>query len=1037
MGAMSTSAIVRVYSFLQKTAILWSCVLLIVLVGWDFAEPVCAQVDRGGLSGHVTDGSNRDLAGVRVTAEQVSTGFLRETITSANGAYSLPDLPVGVYTVTLSVDGFQRMSLTGVVLTIGQTRSLQVTLKVSGTKEHVEVSTAAEQINENSDSLGARIERKQLQDLPLNGRNWSTLTALVPGATDAGGSNQRAIRFAGRGLDDNNFTADGIDATNIVNQAQQPFVRLAIPTDTIQEFRVESMLFTAESGSTPGGQVAVSSVSGTNAFHGDLFEFFRNNVFDARNAFSLPGDQYPFRMNQFGGSVGGPVVPNKTFFFASYEGIRQSLGQPLNGTVPSESFRALVAAKSPALIPILSAYPHGGLAFGGAGPCAPTSASLPNSPEVLACEAPFVAEGLQRDREDSAMLRLDQRFGPKTTAYLRFNFDAAAQQVPLAANSGQILNDRQDVRSRPVNGVIGLLHIFSSSLVNEAKFGFNRGNVYTTSLAASGLPYSVAVSGFASLNNDQRRIGVGNSFSGIDNLAWVKGRHVVKTGVEVRRIQLNQGNSASGSISYNSLFSFETNQANSASYASVLPVNGLRKTQVYAFAQDVFRWKPNFTMNFGLRYSFYNRFHEVLGRAIPFDFATCGPQGFCSAGAEFSRPNLRDFDPRIAFAWAPGRFSRKTVLRGGFGIYHGDGQLDDQNLPINNEVQRYTLSGIPGLRFPFDPFLATVPGIVSPRDMNRLRKDMYVSQWGASIQQALAKDFVATISYVGSKGTHLLTTSYLNLLDPETGKRAFPAFGQVEYRGNDSDSSFNTLQAALQRSFSHGLLVSANYMYSHEIDDGSLGGGDADFVQNPSCLRCDRASGDFDARHIFNVNAVYELPFGSGQAHGASPGIARTLFGSWELSTIVSARTGLPVNVTLDRAGSAVPGADSKSPQRPDRVPGVPLTPSGGANPSLWINPAAFAIPAVGRYGNAGRNIVRGPGSWQADLGLSKRFQLSESLALQFRAEAFNIFNHPNFARPLADLSASSFGDIFSTVNTSPVGTGTPRQLQFMLRVHF
>ena len=1010
----------------------WSCGLLCVLIGSCLAQPLPAQVDRGGLSGNVTDGSSRSVPGVRVEAEQGSTGFRRETVASANGAYSLPNLPVGVYTVTFSGDGFQQLSFTGVVLTIGQTRSLNVSLQVSGASERVEVSTAAEQINENSDSLGARIDRKQVQELPLNGRNWSTLTALVPGAIDAGGSNQRAIRFAGRGLDDNNFTADGVDATNVVNQAQQPFVRLAIPTDTIQEFRVESMLFTAESGSTPGGQIAVSTISGTNEFHGDLFEFFRNDIFDARNVFATRN--LPFRLNQFGGSVGGPIVRGKTFFFLGYEGIRQTLGQPLNGIVPSQAFRSLASTLSPALLPILSAYPIGGTPLDTSAPCAPTRASRPNSPEVQACEAAFASQGVQRDTENSAMLRLDQRFTEKTTGYLRFNFDAAAQRLPLAANAGQILTDRQNVSSRPVNGVIGLLHIFSSSVVNEAKFGFNRGNVYTTNVAADGLAYSVAVSGFASLNNNQQKIGVGNTFSGIDSLAWVKGRHVLKTGMEVRRIQLNQGNSANGAVSFSSLYNFETNRVNSASFASELPVNGLRKTQLAAFAQDEFHWKPNLTLNLGLRYSIFNRFHEVLGRAVPFDFATCGSQGFCGKGADFGRLNLHDFDPRVAIAWAPGRFAGKTVIRSGFGIYHGDGQLDDQNLPINNEVLRYTLSNV---SFPVDNFLSTVPGIVSPRDMNRRRADMYVSQWGLSVQQSLASDFVGTLSYAGSKGTHLLTTSYLNLVDPATGKRRFPAFGQVEYRGNDSDSSFNALLASLQRSFTHGLLVSVNYMYSHEIDDGSLGGGDADFVQNPSCLRCDRASGDFDARHTFNANAVYQLPFGPGRTHLSTPGIARAILGAWELSTIVSARTGLPVNVTVDRSSSSVPGADSKSPQRPDRVSGVSLIPAAGATPSLWINPAAFALPRNGVYGDAGRNIVRGPGSWQADLGISKRFLISETLGLQFRAEAFNIFNHPNFARPLADLSASTFGQIFSTVNTGPVGTGTPRQLQFMLRLNF
>jgi hypothetical protein len=993
------------------------------------------QVDRAGLRGNVWDTSHRPIPGAYVVAEQTATGFQRDTTSSASGFYGIADLPIGVYTITFSRDGFEQVSFTEVVLAIGQTRTLSASLKVSGAQERVEVSTTGEQINENSDSLGARLERKQVQELPLNGGNWSTLTALAPGAIDAGGSNQRAIRFAGRGLDDNNFTADGIDATNIVNQAQQPFVRLAIPTDTIQEFRVESMLFTAESGSTPGGQVAVSTVSGTNQFHGDAFEFLRNDIFDARNIFDVPGQNFPFRLNQFGGSAGGHLVRDRTFFFLSYEGIRQTLGQPLNGTVPTQSFRTLAAATSPALLPILNAYPQGGAPLNTSVSCAPTAASGPTSPEVLACESKFVSQGVQRDHEDSALLRLDQRLTQKTVAYLRFSFDAAVERIPLAANGGQTLADQQDVSSRPVNGVIGVQHVLSSSLVNEAKFGFNRGNVYTTNLSLDNIAYSVAVPAFATLNNNQHKVGVGNSFSGIDDLAWVRGRHVLKFGGEVRRIQLNQGNTASGSISFPSLFALENNQVNSASFASELPINGLRKTQVYAFVQDEFRWKPNFNVNAGLRYSFYNRFHEVLNRAIPFDFATCGAQGFCGAGASFGKLNLHDIDPRLAFAWVPRVLGGKTVVRSGFGMYHGDGQLDDQNLPINNEVQRFSLSHV---SFPVDPFLTTVQGIVSPRDMNRLRKDMYVSQWGLSVQQSLPADFVGTISYVGSKGTHLLTTSYINLKDPANGLRPYPNFGQVEYRGNDSNSSFNALQASMQRSYKRGFLFSFNYMYSHEIDDGSLGGGDADFVQNPACLRCDRASGDFDARHTASGNAVYELPFGAGRAHLSQPGYVRAILGAWDLSTIVSARTGLPVNVTIDRLASSVPGGDSKSPQRPNRVPGVSLTPPGGSSPSLWINPAAFdANVAPGTYGDAGRNMARGPGSWQADLGLSKRISLGEGLGLQFRAEVFNVFNHPIFARPLSDLSASSFGQIFATANTSPVGTGTPRQMQFMLRLNF
>jgi hypothetical protein len=742
----------------------------------------------------------------------------------------------------------------------------------------------------------------------------------VPGAIDQGNGNQRSIRFAGRGLDDNNFTYDGIDATNIVNQAQQSFVRLAIPTDAIQEFRVDSMLFTAENGSTPGGQVAVVSKSGSNQFHGNVFEFLRNDIFDAREPIdNLNPSKPPFRLNQFGGALGGPIVRNRTFFYLTYEGLRQTLGQTLPGFVPSQSFRAQVAAESPELLPILNAYPVG---------------QIPISNE----QSEFVGSGRQNDQETSAMLRLDQRFSQNDTAYLRFDFDAALSDAPLAAG-GSYLNDRQQISSRPANGELEYLHIFSTSLVNEAKFGFNRGNVYTTNQSALGLPYSVAVTSFTTLSNNQYKLGVGNSFSWIDNLTWVKGQHTLKFGGEFRRIQLNQGNTANATITYTSYPAFATNHVSSATYAAELPVNGLRKTEVLAFAQDEWKFRPSLTFNLGVRYSFYNRFHEMLGRAIPFDFATCGSHGFCPAGAEFSRPNLYDVDPRISIAWAPAALENNTLLRAGFGIYHGDGQLNDQNLPITNEVKRYSLSAktIPSLSFPIDPFLANTTGVVSPRDMDRNRKDMYVTQWGLSVQQSLPHDMVSTLSYVGSKGTNLLTTSYINLIDPASGTRQYPGFGQVEWRGNINNSSFQALVAMLQRSFTNGLLISANYMWSHEIDQDAAGGGDADFPKNPACLSCERASGDFDARNTFAASAVYQLPFGRGRSFAQS-GITSAIFGNWSLSSIVTARTGLPVNVTINRSTSSVATGYTTN-QRPNRVPQVSLTPPEDRRPASGSTP--------------------------------------------------------------------------------------------------
>ena len=1003
------------------------CILgIAIMLG--FAPWSHAQVDRAGLNGTVTDSSGHVLPQTHITAVKNDTGLSRETDSSLRGTYDIPELSVGVYTVTFVHQGFKILSFENVAQVVGQTRTLNAKLQVSGGQERIEISASSEQLDENSSALGTRIEQTQVKELPLDGRNWATLTALAPGAVDTGGSNQRAVRFAGRGRDDDNFTYDGIDATNIINQAQQPYVRLAIPLDTIGEFRVNSMLATAEVGGTGGPQLAVTSPSGTNRLHGDAFQFFRNDAFDAKVPVpinTVNPAQPPFHLNQFGGAVGGPIASDKTFFFAAYEGYRQLLGQTLFGYVPSDTFRAQVAAESPLLVPILNAYPEGQILI---------------SPNV----SEFIGEGRQIVSENSGMFRIDHRFSDKTTIFVRANIDQAVSNAPLAS-SGQYLQGQQQLTSSPVNSVIELLHVFSSTLVNEFKFGFNRSTADTGNINQTAALYAFAVSGFTTLNNNKQSMGTGNSFSEIDNLTWVKGRHTLKAGAEIRRIQLNQGNSASGTVNFASQAAFAANQVSTATLTGVLPVNGLRKTQYFGYWQDEFKWLPNLTVNLGARYSFFNIFHEVLGRANPFDFAACGPQGFCGVGASFGQPNYGDFDPRVAWAWAP-RGNGHTVIRAGFGTYHEDGQLDDQNLPIANEVSSYSLSNktTSNLSYPIDPFLVDTTGIISPRAEDRRRKDTLVTQWSLSVQQALPLDFVGTAAYVGSEGAHLLTLSEVNVVDPKTGTRPYPTFGQVSWRGNISNSSYQALSVSLKRTFSRGLLLSANYQWSHEIDDGSNGSGDGDSLvaQNVACQSCERASGIWDVRHVFNVNAVYQLPFGPGKRYLSQPGIWSKVFGSWEVTSTALARTGFPVNVTIDRSSSAVPDGNNVD-QRPDLVPGVSLTPPGGARFTEWINPAAFAAPAKGTFGNAPRNVARGPGAWQMDLGLGKDLPVNERVHLQFRTEFFNVFNHPQYGLPQSGISPylngvpEVFGNIVTTVNSSPVGTGTPRQIQFALKVAF
>jgi hypothetical protein len=357
-------------------------------------------------------------------------------------------------------------------------------------------------------------------------------------------------------------------------------------------------------------------------------------------------------------------------------------------------------------------------------------------------------------------------------------------------------------------------------------------------------------------------------------------------------------------------------------------------------------------------------------------------------------------------------------VRAGGGIYHSDGQEDDQNLPDANDLQRYSLTslGIPGLAYPINPFIAGATGIVTPRDDYRKRKDFYISAWTASIEQALPGKLVAIATYLGNKGTNVLTTTYQNTINPVTGLRPYPQFGTIEFRKNDSNSTFEAAQLSLRRQFYHRWLLSANYMWSHSINDDGIGGGESDVPQNVSCRACEKASSDFDARQVFNASAVYRLPFGI------------------EFNTVAISRTGLPVNVTVDRANSALPDGNSDAGvERPNLVPGVPLyTPQG------TINLAAFAVPANGTWGNAGRNLVRGPALWQIDASLVKTFKIRERLSAQLRVEGYNLVNRSQLGQPLADISNPlNFGTITSLVNTGATGSGTPRQFQFGLKFSF
>jgi len=977
------------------------------------ARAASAQVDRTAITGTVTDPQGNRVPQCKVRAIEGATGFQRETLTTSQGSYELPGLPPGLYSVQFSKDGFSIFVLQQIEQVVGQTRTLNARLELARGSQQATVNESVVQLDKVDATVGAAIEAAQMDELPINGRNWAALTSLAPGAIDNGAGDQRTIRFAGHGLDDNNLTLDGVDATAVYNQEQREYMRLNIPLDSIQEFQVQSQNFGADTqNGTAGGQISVVSPSGTNAFHGQAFEFYRDDALDARSPFDGASAD-PFLLNQFGAGVGGPIVRDKTFFYVDYEGLRQRLDGTQIGLVPSPGFVSQAAVSSPALIPILQAFPAG------------------TSPTLNSNVWEYDAPGRQIDNEDSGMVRLDHYFSDGTTAFLRFNADEAVESIPVGQLTAKTLYD-----TKFNNGVAALSHVFAPSLINEVKLGVNQTIYHAANL--SPVPFGVAVSGFSSLTGASTTDYPSKTFDLIDDLSWSKGRHILKFGFETRWILLNQGTSQSGTLTYNSIGAFFDNSMGAASYTAILPLVRQRKTQYFGYAQDEWKATPNVTITAGIRYNFFNALHTIGNNDVPFDFGTCG--GYCPRTASFFHPRYNDFDPRLGIAWS----HDDTVFRLGAGIYHTDGQEDDQNLPISNTVNRYSFSNtaFPALSFPLTPFLAYAEagglGVVSPRDLDRNRKDDYVAAWTASIQRKLPLNIIGTATYLGNKGTDVLTTTYTNLVNPLTGVAPYPAFGPVSWRGDAGNSTFEGLQLNVRRAFQSALLFSANYMWSHSINDGSIGGGESDTPQDSFCRACDKASSDDDVRQLFNLSAVYQLPFGAAKRYLHAPGVARAVFGGWTLSAIGTVQTGLPFNITINRSNGSVPGGFAiGSEERPNYIFGVPLTPPGGSTPQEWVNPAAFAAPAPGTFGDLGRNAFRGPGISQLDLGLAKEVSFTERVRVRFRADAFNVFNRSQYGAPNANLSQVNFGEITTTISSYATGRGTPREFQISAKISF
>jgi hypothetical protein len=835
-------------------------------------------------------------------------------------------------------------------------------------------------------------------------------------------------------------------------------------------------------------------------------------------------------MGQYGLTFGGPVQKDKTFFFISYEGLRQLQSTTQQFLVPSGiappggglSFQQQVLDASPQMCTIMQGYPWRASA-GTINGCAPRfvypdaafqqTTSVDLNADLLTAATPTIVH------EDTWLIRLDHKFSDKTLLYGRAQRDISLVDAP---NGASLPADKLRTINHPANYMVALEHTFSPNLFNELKGYINRSPYHNPQ--ASALPFSVDTSGnFVTLNDNTADIEVGSTFGVVDNLSWSHGRHIFKTGMEIRRVRLNQGQTADNVLSFANEADMTTATLAQINFNAPWCCHGLRRMFYMPYFEDEWRVTPTLTLTGGLRWEYYGVAQEATNRTTVFDInqfhGVCLGQGSfniapspgptntppCPTDPALYNPDYRNFDPRVGLAWAPGALQGKTVIRAGFGIYHGAAQNDDLNAGLESDTFRVRVNQTIPLSPAYEQTAPDLSGLntqkqaAHPRALQRQdRRDLYAEEWGLTVEHELPSGFLASAQYLGSRGVRLFSRGAVNFcsepirLNPLDGDcvrpldQYYPAgnpFGSVDRKSDIGSSTYHGLNLSLRHNMKNGVSFESSYTWSHSINDGSVGGGESSGPENVNCLPCDKGPSVFDIRHNFTTSAVYELPFGAGKHVLNERGFVNKLYGGWQLSGIGLFHTGHPLTVKMDLSNNVsnpnnpffaggfpstylLPDGNDQTDQRPDVIPGVPLTlPGGGHNGMPLINAAAFTAPPVDvngfftRFGDAPNGLIRALSSWQVDLALVKETKLTEGLAVEFGVQAFNIFNHVQLGDPgnftlLYDTTVpttnlavpGNFGVITTTNNfnnnndnqASPnTGTGLPRQLQLMVRVVF
>ncbi len=1021
--------------------------------------PLALAQTTASLSGRVEDASGAALPGVTITARRPDTGFERATVSDTAGRYALASLQAGDYEIRAELTGFRTLVRQGIHLSVAQHVAVDLTLEVGGITDAVTVTADTPSVNTRGGALNYLVESTAIEQLPLNGRNYTDLAYLQPGVLPFPYRDGGSVVAHGQGMSVNGqdpranvYLLDGTLLNDMTNGPAGSAAGTSLGTETVQEFRVETNAYSAEFGRMAGGQVNVLTKAGTNAVRGSLFEFHRNDALDAKNYFDV-GDQPPFTRNQFGGTIGGPVKQDRLFYFVGYEGLRENLGRTITSSVPDENARRgllpdpanpgqfLTIGVNPQVAPYLNEYP------------------LPNGTNLGDGTALYSFQFDQVLDEDFLQARMDYNLGAGAQFFARYTLDDTDQRLPLDypqfPRAFVSKNQFFTAEYRQATG---------SALYSTLRFGYSRTRVGQTVEADTTLP--AFVPGRALMGNIDvgglQRFGTQSSVdvrflqqvaSLQADTSWTRGRHLVKVGVLAEHYGQDMTNPtfSLGTYAFANLRAFMENRA--TSFIGLTPEATFVRAWPFwlagVYAQDEFRVHPRVTLNAGLRWEYMTLPVDTEGRDTALVNLTDRTP---TVGQLYEGADYDNFSPRLGVAWdATG--DGRTSIRGGWGLYYATNSSQNLIVTVTNPPQTPRVV-YQAPTFPTPPF-ERASGL-SIRPMQWDIETPSVQVWNVNVQRELPANFALTLGYAGSRGYHLLRSNDVNTAVPTTGADGLPffpvgaprqntAWTTIELKSSDGDSWYKAFIVDMRRRWSNGFSFQSSYTWTNAEDTTQASTFFSDATNGTTSAfpeyipDYNRGPSDFNVEHNWVLNGSWDLPWGR-----SLTGVSGAVLAGWRVTGIATLRSGYPLTVFVQNNRSRSQWQPSLGPgigrDRPSYAPGFGPDNAVTGDPARWFNPQAFVLQPAGTFGNTGRGDLTGPNLRTVDLAFSKDNRLGSSAArLEVRVEVFNLFNRANFGVPNLTAFAGatdndpvlgSFGRIRNTVTSA-------RQMQLGIRLRF